>query len=103
MPQIAELKEIDGSIWARVPMELGSPVQILDPSEIEANREREIRYLDEIERLNMAEDLLGCALSHLEGDPCYANKQAIIDYLKAYFDFKKSGRSPLVHQQNTGE
>lgn len=38
------------------------------------------------ERLNMAEDLLGCALAHLKGDPCYANKHVIIDYLQAYFD-----------------
>lgn len=51
------------------------------------------------ERLNMAEDLLGCALAHLKGDPCYANKHVIIDYLQAYFDFKKSGRPALV----TGE
>lgn len=44
------------------------------------------------ELLNMAEDLLGCALAHLEGDG-YANKQVMIDYLRAYFDFKKSGRT----------
>ncbi len=58
--------------------------------------------LDEAcERLNMAEDLLGCALAHLEGDPCYHNKQAIIGYLTAYFEFKKSGRLALVNQQIT--
>jgi hypothetical protein len=48
------------------------------------------------ERLNMAEDLLGCALAHLEGDAGYANKQAIIDYLQAYFYFNKSDRPALV-------
>lgn len=54
MPQVAELKEIDGSVWARVPMELGSPIQILAPAEIEENRKREVRRLDEIERLRAA-------------------------------------------------
>lgn len=54
MPQIAEIKEIDGRIWVRVPMELGSPVQILSPSEIEENQERVMRHLDEIERLREA-------------------------------------------------
>lgn len=51
------------------------------------------------ERLNMAEDLLACALSHLEGDPCYPSKLAIIDYLKSYFEFTKSGKSAI----GTGE
>lgn len=44
------------------------------------------------ERINQAEDLLGCALAHLEGDPCYANKAAIVGYLQAYFDARKAER-----------
>jgi hypothetical protein len=55
------------------------------------------------ERLNMAEDLLGCALAHLEGDPGYASKQAIIDYLTAYFDFRKSGNPALVDTSGVRE
>jgi hypothetical protein len=47
------------------------------------------------ERLNMAEDALAYALAHLEGEPGYAHKQSVIDYLKAYFVLKKSG--PLQH------
>lgn len=51
MPKIAELREIDGAIWARVEMDLGSPTQLLSPEEIEANRAREDRQLSEIERM----------------------------------------------------
>jgi hypothetical protein len=51
MPQIAELTEIDGAIWARIPMDGGSPVQLLNPTEIEANSRREQGYLAEIASL----------------------------------------------------
>jgi hypothetical protein len=44
------------------------------------------------ERINQLEDLLGCALAHLEGDPCYGNKTAIIGYLQAYWDARKAAR-----------
>ena len=49
MPKIAELKVIDDAVWARIPMKVGSPVELLSPEEIETNRQREIRYLDKIE------------------------------------------------------
>jgi hypothetical protein len=52
-------------------------------------REAEALY----ERINRAEDLLGIALSHLDGEPEYANKQAVINYLRAYFDARKARRS----------
>lgn len=54
MPKIAELREIDGAIWARVPIELGSPIEILSPDEIEAKSNREQRHLAEIDRLRAA-------------------------------------------------
>lgn len=41
------------------------------------------------ERLNQTEDLLSCALAHLEGDPGYANKDAILGDLRAYFEARK--------------
>lgn len=54
MPKIAELREIDGEVWARVEMELGSPIELLSPAEIEANHKRTMAYLDEIDRLRAA-------------------------------------------------
>lgn len=53
------------------------------------------------ERLNMAEDLLGDALGYLDGNEDGVDRQAVIDELKAYFDFKKSGRSALVETART--
>lgn len=52
------------------------------------------------ERLNMAEDLLGDVLGYLDGNEGGIDGQAIIDELKAYFDFKQSGRvhSPSLQQ-----
>lgn len=69
MPQIAELKDFEGAVWARVPVELGSPIAILSPAEIEANRQREERYLDEIERLQASQERLKSAIefAHSEG------------------------------------
>lgn len=60
--------------------------------------------LDEAcERLNMAEDLLGDALGYLDGNEGGVDRQAVIDELKSYFDFKKSGRSALItHPTDTG-
>jgi len=66
MPQIAEIKDIDGYVWVRIPMELGSPVQILSPSEIEENQERVMRYLDEIDRLRTANSAMLKALKKIE-------------------------------------
>jgi hypothetical protein len=54
MPKIAEIREIDGWIWARVEMRDGSPIQFLTSDEIDKNRERELHQLDEIERLRAA-------------------------------------------------
>jgi hypothetical protein len=48
------------------------------------------------ERLNMAEDLLGDVLGYLDGNEWGVDRPAVIAELKAYFDFKKSGRSALV-------
>ncbi len=48
------------------------------------------------ERLNLAEDLLGDALGYLDGNEWGISQQGLIDQMKAYFDFKKSGRSALV-------
>lgn len=45
------------------------------------------------ERLNMAEDLLGGALAYLENPENYVSSQGIIEQIRAYFDFKKSGAS----------
>jgi GAF domain-containing protein len=53
------------------------------------------------ERLNMAEDLLGDAWVYLENPENYESSQGIIEQLRAYFDFKKSGASALVNQQRT--
>lgn len=47
------------------------------------------------ERINVLEDLLGCALAHLDGDPCYANRETIRAYLQAYFDARKA-RRPII-------
>jgi hypothetical protein len=51
---IAEIREIDGEVWARVEMRDGSPIQFLTSDEIDKNREREQHQLDEIERLRAA-------------------------------------------------
>lgn len=44
MPRIAELKEIDGGLWARIPSEMfagdNGSVSLLYPSEIEAIRQK---------------------------------------------------------------
>lgn len=48
------------------------------------------------ERLNMAEDLLGDVLGYLDGNEWGIDRQAVIGQLKAYFNFKKSGRTALV-------
>jgi S-adenosylmethionine synthetase len=55
MPKIAEIREIDGGVWARVEMRDGSPIQFLTNDEIDKNREREQRYVDLVEA---ARDLL---------------------------------------------
>lgn len=51
------------------------------------------------ERLNMAEDLLGDALGYLDGNEGGVDRQAVIDELKAYFDFKKSRRSVFAKRE----
>lgn len=55
MPKIAELREMDGSVWARLEMDLGGQsVELLSEAEIEANLNREMGYLDDIDRLRAA-------------------------------------------------
>jgi hypothetical protein len=51
MPIIAELREIDGEIWARVEVGLGSPIQILSPEEIQENSDRIQRLMTEIDQM----------------------------------------------------
>jgi hypothetical protein len=51
MPIIAELKEMDGEIWARVEVGLGSPIQLLSPEEIQANSDKIQRLMDQIEQM----------------------------------------------------
>jgi hypothetical protein len=59
MPKIAEIREIDGEVWARVEMRDGSPIQFLTRDEVDENLDREMHQLDEIERLgHLAIDLM---------------------------------------------
>ena len=51
MPIIAELREIDGEVWARVEVGLGSPIQILSPEEIQENSDRIQRLLTQIDEM----------------------------------------------------
>lgn len=55
---IAELKEIDGAMWARIEMDMGSPIQLLSPDEIAANSKREQWQLARIDCLRNALDLI---------------------------------------------
>lgn len=52
MPVIAELRGIDGAIWARVPVTGDEgQIQIMSEAEIQAQQKREQGQLAEIERL----------------------------------------------------
>lgn len=69
MPKVAELREIEGAVWARIEMQLGSPIQLLSPDEIDVNQKREDGYLDEIERLRAAlNTIAGICLGRDTGD-----------------------------------
>lgn len=58
--------------------------------------EREPELEEAYERINVLEDLLSCALAHLDGDPCYANSEVVRQYLRAYVDARKAGRKMLA-------
>lgn len=64
MPQIAELREIDGAIWARIPPFSADQgvVQMLSEAEIAERDRKTSKLLDEIERLTAALRIfVGCA------------------------------------------
>lgn len=43
MPKIAELRQIDGAMWARIDMTLGSPVSLFTEAEVQEVRMDERR------------------------------------------------------------
>lgn len=65
MPKLAEIREIDGAIWARVEMEAGSPVQFLTSAEIDANAAKWEKLLTKIDQLTDALD----RIRYVEGCP----------------------------------
>lgn len=84
MPQIAELREINGAIWARVPvMDDYGRVQILTDAEITANDQKIEGLLDENERLRTAlRDLIDAYIADV--NPNDRNETAIEHARQAY-------------------
>jgi hypothetical protein len=66
-------------------MEMGSPIELLSPQEIEANRKRETGYLDKIERLRAALKPFADYVDQLDGKiPPKCSGPSMKDWLAAH-------------------